>query len=88
MITERRALDFPRQRCLPRSCLVLVRSIVMQAGSSGKDVADAGYSRFQDNADFDALPINPFVLYPRLVSVVRLDVTGVRSLHALHGGKV
>lgn len=60
MITERKAVDFPRQRCSPRSCLVLVRrSIVMQAGSSGKDVADVGYSRFQDNADFDAPPINP-----------------------------
>ncbi|EFN64347.1 hypothetical protein EAG_15931 [Camponotus floridanus] len=59
MITERRAVDFPRKRCSPRSCLVLVRSIVMQARSSGKDVADPGYSRFQDNADFDAPPINP-----------------------------
>lgn len=57
----------------------------MQAGSSGKDVANVENSRFQDNADFDDPPHKPvcFMSSSDKNSVVRLDVTEVRSLHAL-----
>lgn len=60
----------------------------MQVGSSRKDVADAGYLRFQDNADFDAASHKPVCFMPSSGknNAARLDATAVRSLRTLlHG---
>lgn len=63
------------------------------SSSSEKDVADAGYSRFHDNMDFDAASYKSgrFMLssHTGKDSVARLDATAVCSLRtSLYGGKV